>query len=243
MNVNKIRKIIDSAYNIAYIREAKEQIENLLEELESFVNENHFLLGSDYLLEIEDIFESVKEMSSFSSMEDRIHQKSIQKDIANLARKILEENKKIFIVHGRNIPMRDKVSSFLGRLKLDYVILESEHNSGATIIEKFINNAEDCLYAIVLFSADDLGKLENSESDFQSRVRQNVILELGYFLGKVGRRNIVILHEVNKNIETPSDFSGIVYEPFDEYGAWKSKLIREMRNAQIYIKPELADRV
>jgi predicted nucleotide-binding protein len=138
--------------------------------------------------------------------------------------------------------MRDKVSSLLGRLKLDYVILESEHNSGTTIIEKFIKNAENCLYAVVLFSADDIGKLENSESDLRYRVRQNVIFELGYFLGKIGRRNIVILHEANKNIETPSDFSGIVYEPFDEYGAWKSKLIREMRNANIYIKPELADR-
>ena len=111
-----------------------------------------------------------------------MEQKIIQKKIANLARTIFEENKKIFVVHGRNINMRDKVCATLGRLKLDYVVLESEHNTGATVVEKFLRNAKDCHYAIVLFSADDIGKLNDSNAIFKSRTRQNVILELGFFL-------------------------------------------------------------
>ena len=139
--------------------------------------------------------------------------------------------------------MRDKVSSFLGRLKLDYAILEYESNSGNTIIEKFLSNAKDCGYAVVLFSPDDLGGLNIHGEEMKPRVRQNVILELGYFLGTIGRKNIVILHTTGTLIEKPSDFDGIVYEPFDEYGAWKTKLIREMRKSKMYINQSLAERM
>ncbi len=241
--IANIEKLIEEIYNMPYAIEAFELIDKSLVKLENFVESNHFLKSKDYLKQIKEIEEISKELSSFKSDGDRLLQKKIQKKIANLARTILEENKKIFIVHGRNINMRDKVSSLLGRLKLDYVILESEYNSGATIIEKFTRNAEDCRYAIVLFSADDIGKLNHNESTFKSRVRQNVILELGYFLNKVGRKNIVILHEVGQDIERPSDFDGIVYEPFDEYGAWKGKLIKEMKKSNIYIDQNLAERV
>lgn len=65
---------------------------------------------------------------------------------------------------------------------------------------------------------------------------------MGYFLGKIGRENLFILHEENE-IETPSDYAGIVYEPYDRYGAWKSKLIKEMKRASIHIEPSLIDRI
>ena len=84
------------------------------------------------------------------------------------------------------------------------MILESEHNGGTTIIEKFLKYSNECEYAIILFSADDIGKLIDSNEDEKFRPRQNVILELGYFLGTVGRKNIIILHEIGKQIEKPS---------------------------------------
>lgn len=239
----EIEKVIKNIYDLPYTREAFGIIEKSLQDIKKYIDSNHFLKTKVYLQEIDEIKNATEGLSTWKSSEDRLLQKKIQKSIANLARTILDENKKIFIVHGRNINMRDKVSSLLGRLKLDYVILESEHNTGATVIEKFIRNAKDCEYAVILFSADDLGKLNHTGATLKPRTRQNVILELGYFLSKVGRKNIVILHEFGKDIEKPSDFDGIVYEPFDDFGAWKGKLIKEMKKANIYIDTSLADRV
>jgi predicted nucleotide-binding protein len=241
--VKEIEKLIDSVYYIPYTKEAKQLIENALSTLKKFVHANLFLKANEYLTQIEYIRSQADNISSFRSEEDRLLQRKIQKQLANLGRTMLEENKKIFVVHGRNISMRDKVCATLGRLKLDYVILESEHNTGATIIEKFLRNAAECRYAVVLFSADDVGKLDDQQAVLKSRTRQNVILELGYFLGTIGRSNILILHEVGHNIEKPSDFEGIVYEPFDEFGAWKGKLMKELKRSGIYLDPKLSDRV
>jgi len=237
----KIEDLIISIYDIPYSKSAFNEIEQALIILREYVENNHFLNSKLYVKEIIEIDNLSEDLSVFKSDEDRLLQKRVQKKIANLGRKILEENKKIFIVHGRNINMRDKVSTMLGKLKLEYSILESEQNNGATIIEKFLKNASKCEYAIVLFSADDLGKLDEDEANFKHRPRQNVILELGYFLAHVGRKNIIILHETGKKIESPSDFSGVVYEAFDEYGAWKTKLIKEMKMSGIYIDKRLAD--
>jgi len=243
LKTKDIESVIHDAYNIPYTKEAFDLISRQLEVLNSYVTSNHFLNSKSYLNEIEDIEEASQDLSSFKSSTDRLRQRKIQKRIAVLARRIIEENRKIFIVHGRNIIMRDRLSSLLGFLKLDYVILENEYNSGSTIIEKFIRSAEDCGYAIVLFSGDDLGKLDSKGETLKKRPRQNVILELGYFLAKVGRKNIAILHEVNSSLEKPSDFQGIVYEPFDDYGGWKMKIIKEMRKAGIYVDSKLVDRV
>jgi predicted nucleotide-binding protein len=239
----EIEKLIDWVYYIPYSNEAFGKLDKAISLLEEFINKQHFLkekIYHNYLNEIKDMRD---ELSDFTSSDDKLLQKKLQQKIAYLARTILDENKKIFIVHGRNIPMRDKVSSLLGRLKLDYVILESEFNNGATVIEKFLRNASTCRYAIVLFSADDVGGIEKDEVELRPRVRQNVILELGYFLGTIGRENIIILHEVGKRIEKPTDFDGIVYEPFDEYGAWKGKVIKEMKKAKIYIDKSLEERI
>ncbi len=241
--MNRLKKIINEVYRIEYKDGSEKILDAYIDEIKNVVDSHHFLRNAEYNNELTKIFLAIKKISTWKSSEDRLLHLKIQKSISNLARKILEENKKIFIVHGRDISMRDKVSSLLGRLRLDYVVLESEYNNGETVIEKFLRNAETCEYAIVLFSADDIGGLKENDSLMRPRVRQNVLLELGYFLGKVGRKNIIILHEVGKKIEKPSDYEGIVYEPFDEYGAWKSKLIREMRRAKIYIKESLAERV
>ncbi len=241
--MNRLQKIIEKVYNVEYKSGAKKLFEDYLDEIEHVIDSNHLLRANYYKNKIDDIFDNLDNLSVWTSDEDRMLHLKIQKAISNLSRQILDENKKIFIVHGRDISMRDKVSSLLGRLRLDYVILESEHNSGETVIEKFLRNAETCEYAIVLFSADDIGGLKENDSLMSPRVRQNVLLELGYFLGKIGRKNIIILHEVDKKIEKPSDYEGIVYEPFDEYGAWKSKLIKEMRRAKIYVEESLAERV
>lgn len=239
----ELDKFIESVYAIPYSSESGERLESYADKLKDIVSDGHFLNSKAYLNEIEEIKELLEDVSTlFTGDEDRLLQTKIQKRIANLARDIYEHNRKIFVVHGRDLIMRDRVCALLGRLKLDYVILESEHNNGATIVEKFLKNAVECGYSIVLFSGDDVGKLNDPKAELKYRTRQNVILELGYFLGTIGRKNIAILHQTGLEIEKPSDFDGIVYEPFDDYGAWKGKLIKELRKANIYIDSKLADR-
>lgn len=239
----EIEKLVESIYCISYDLDAKKSFKDAINRIKKFLENNHFLKTKGYLKQLEEIENIINDLSWLKSDEDRLLHKRIQKQLANLTRIILEENKRIFVVHGRNISFRDKICTLLGKLKLDYVILESEYNEGLTVIEKLIKNSEECRYAIVLFSADDLGRFNQDNEQLRNRVRQNVVLELGYFLSKVGRKNIAILHEAGKDIESPSDFNGFVYEPFDEFGGWKAKLIKEMKKAGIYIDQNLADRV
>ena len=56
-----------------------------------------------------------------------------------------------------------------------------------------------------------------------------MILELGYFLGRLGRDRVCAL--VKDDVEIPSDYSGVVYVAFDDAGAWQLNLAKEMKDA------------
>ena len=64
---------------------------------------------------------------------------------------------------------------------------------------------------------------------YRDRARQNVILELGYFTGKLGRNRICALHR--GSVEIPTDYLGVVYVPLDEGGGWQLQLARELKAA------------
>ena len=61
------------------------------------------------------------------------------------------------------------------------------------------------------------------------RARQNVILELGYFVGRLGRGKVMALKK--GDLEVPGDYDGVVYTPFDDHGGWKQKLVKELQVA------------
>jgi len=131
---------------------------------------------------------------------------------------------KVFIVHGHNETMKLAVDSVIRKLGLTPIILHEQPNIGRTIIEKFEKLSEDVSFAIVLLSADDEMK------DGKYRARQNVILELGYFIAKLGRKNVVALYQTSSEIEIPSDISGVLYEPYDNpYGNWRYNVVRELK--------------
>ncbi len=136
---------------------------------------------------------------------------------------------KIFIVHGHNDTMKLHVARSVEKLGLNAIILHEQPNLGKTIIEKF-QEYSNVGYAIVLLSADDFVYSKNkSGSDAKFRARQNVILELGYFLGKLGRQRVMALYLPEENFEMPSDFSGVLYVAFDDAGKWQFDLVRELK--------------
>jgi predicted nucleotide-binding protein len=106
-------------------------------------------------------------------------------------------------------------------------ILADQPGGGDTIIEKFEREAETSDYAIVLLTADDEGRNKADGGDLKDRARQNVILELGYFFGKLGRSKVVVL---NGGVEQPSDVHGLNYIAYPSQ-MWTEDLRRELRNA------------
>src|SRR5690606_8216147 len=112
-----------------------------------------------YLDQIEKIKKEFDDLPFFHDRGDILKFRKIQQNLVSLTYQVIEENKKVFIVHGRDINMRDKIEAFLSKLHIDNVILENETSEGKTIIEKFLKKSSDCNFAIVLLSADDLGGL------------------------------------------------------------------------------------
>lgn len=137
---------------------------------------------------------------------------------------VLPMSNKVFIVHGHDGEARETVARFLGNIGFEPIILNEQANKGRTIIEKVEANA-DVGFAVVLLTPDDFGRAKD-DADLEPRARQNVLLELGYFMARLGRDKVCALRKGNVSI--PSDFAGVVWEVMDDTGGWKQKLAREL---------------
>ena len=133
----------------------------------------------------------------------------------------------VFVVHGHDEAPREMVARYITKLGLEPVILHEQPNRGMTVIEKLDANG-DVGYAVILLTPDDIGR-GKPESEEKPRARQNVILELGYFLGRLGRQRVIAL--LKDEVEIPSDYMGVMYVPFDDAGAWRQKLGQELDSA------------
>jgi predicted nucleotide-binding protein len=140
----------------------------------------------------------------------------------------------IFIVHGHDTLRAESVahtvSTATGRKT---IILRDEANLGQTLIEKFEKHAAEVSYAIIILTPDDHGS-RAGETNTRPRGRQNVIFEMGYFYGLIGRHNVSVL--IRPGVEQPSDMDGIAYITFDDDRAWKTELLRELKHADIDVE-------
>lgn len=128
-----------------------------------------------------------------------------------------------FIVHGHNDSIKFEVARYIEKeIKRKVIILHEEPNKGQTIIEKFENNST-VDFAITIWTADDIGKAKEA-TDYQNRARQNVVFETGFFIGALGRQNVVVL--VEDGVEIPSDYSGVIF--ISLAGNWKHDLRKEI---------------
>lgn len=138
-----------------------------------------------------------------------------------------QREKDVFIIHGHDEGLKDALARFLLKIGLNPIILHEQANEGKTIIEKFEANAT-VSYAIGLFTPDDIGGNSKSPGNLQPRARQNVVFEFGFFIGKLGRKNVTALYK--DGVELPSDYSGVVYVPVDAAGSWKFLLVKELKS-------------
>lgn len=123
--------------------------------------------------------------------------------------------------------MRVEVCRFLEKLGITAIVLFEQVNRGRTVLEKLEQEGGRAGYAVVLMSADDVGG--KAEEKLQGRPRQNVVFELGLFIGLLGRSKVTVLNR--GEIELLSDIQGLVYHAYSD--DWQVQLVRELKAAGI----------
>lgn len=143
---------------------------------------------------------------------------------------------KVFVVYGHDTQARDQLELLLLRMNIKPVILGNVTPDGKTIIEALIAST-DVPYAVVFLTPDDEGHRINASEEKKPRARQNVVLEMGMFLSKLGRERVAILHK--GNLELPSDINGLIYIPFTHsIQEAKNRLAASLQKAGFYIDIE-----
>jgi predicted nucleotide-binding protein len=177
-------------------------------------------LGVDVIPTVIDIIDVsigiLESKDTFELIENSAKSESIAKN----------NSKEVFIVHGHDNELKETVTRFIEKLNLVPIILHEQSNSGLTIIEKFEKHS-DVAFAIVLMSPDDVGAAKENKENLKYRARQNVIFELGYFTGKLGRNKVCAI--IKNDIERHSDYDGVLYIDFDISNGWKLKLSKELK--------------
>lgn len=155
---------------------------------------------------------------------------------------IKHDNKKVFIVHGHDTELKNDVELFITSINLEPIVLHRQLDEGLTIIEKFEKHSE-VSFAIILLTPDDIGypeyesRTNENERKVEFRARQNVIFEFGFFVGKLGRKNVCCIYK--SGVTLPSDLSGLIYKQVnktaEEVGL---SLMKELKNAGLQVKYE-----
>jgi len=159
---------------------------------------------------------------------------SKSKNVQGIGDKNIEHShsKKVFVVHGHDNEEKEKVSRFIEKVGLKAIVLHEQPNEGLTVVEKFELHST-VTFAVILLTPDDMAYNTDYHENMSPRARQNVVLELGYFLGKLGRSRVCVLRK--GDVENPSDIQGVLYIELDPHDAWKSKLAQEFERAELKI--------
>ncbi len=178
------------------------------------------------------ITDKIERLESLSDRLDLIPEADIASTLSSVAAPA-KLGRKVFVVHGQDEGAKLAAVRFLEKLGLIPVVLHEQPDSGMTIIEKFEEHASDVAFAVVLLTPDDLGASIDQPINLHARARQNVVFELGYFTGKLGRSRVRALYK--GDLELPSNYQGVLYLPLTPDGGWRLRLAGELRAAGINV--------
>lgn len=137
---------------------------------------------------------------------------------------------KVYIVHGPDEETKTTVANFIENLGLKPTVLDKHLSNGLTVIENLEKYADDAEFAIALLTPDDVGALKDeADRQLNPRANQNVIFELGYFIGKLNPNQVCLLYK--EGVELPSGIRDVAYVPMDSDNDWKLKLRQGMQKA------------
>lgn len=179
-----------------------EDYQKLKESLKNLQSVKGRILPGRYIKDLEEYGGSIVAMASIEySKIERIMVRASPKEVrkadvpkrqfASTSQERRLRKKQIFVVHGREkTPALELVRLIEKRYHLETIILEEEAHKGRTLVEKL----EDHLgvdFAFIILTPDDLGALKGEP--LKERGRQNVIFELGQFIGRIGREKSAYL--------------------------------------------------
>ena len=124
--------------------------------------------------------------------------------------------RKVFVVYGHDPNARNQLEAMLRRWGLEPLILDQLPTEGQTVIEKLESAMAEADFGVVLATPDDEGHRTNHPDEKAFRARQNVVLEMGMLLSRLGRRKVAILLKTQEKMERPSDIQGLIYIPFKD---------------------------
>lgn len=162
----------------------------------------------------------------------------------------------VFLVHGHDYIFLEEVKNTLAGWGIESIILKDEENVIQSIPQnlfaKFHQHSARAKFAIVLMTPDDVGSaIREYEATFQGdqvrdkalqyRSRQNVILEMGFFYGRLGSERVLIIQKHTRGyfprFERPSDLDGILFDEVDDNIKWKFILYRRLQQEGFNLKP------
>lgn len=157
------------------------------------------------------------------------------------------ERPKVFLVYGMD-PITHMPPSELMTVKhlllgknIEPIDLAAEEHGSKAIIDAFEERADQCRFALIIYTPADEGFdtnwEQNSYGNRERRTiyypRQNVVFETGYFMGKLGRDKVrVLLHTKGKNLARPSDIKDLFYIDMERYD-WVDRMYEALRKESI----------
>jgi len=147
--------------------------------------------------------------------------------------------RRILVVSGADKKMQTALTAALTKLLLVPVVLREEPGNGRKIVERFAADYSDVGLAVVLLSPDDCAyPVSVQASKRKTQPRRDVLFELGYLVGKMGKDRVLAFYREAPGFEAGNDFEGINAFPFDEEGTWKHTLLRELVCNGYMVEPD-----
>lgn len=147
----------------------------------------------------------------------------------------------VLIVHGRDHATRDAIELYIRDLGLATRRMDAEAHGGRSLPEKWEDVARDVSFAVFVITADDDLKLAGRDEKTDEvkweairRPRQNVILEIGYVWGAVGRKGktAFLLDRRFSDVDLPTDILGLGWIPItQDLAETKLGVQRELKKA------------
>jgi len=152
-------------------------------------------------------------------------------DRCNLSHTPAEVRPHVFVVHGHDDLARLQVEQFLTQTGCEPIVLRDQTDAGLnTMLQKFLQHASRAAYAVVIATPDDF--IVSTRRRKTARARQNVLFELGFFMGRLGADRVCLARK--GNVEIPSDLLGVHYLDLDQ--EWRIELARKLAESGICVK-------
>jgi len=157
----------------------------------------------------------------------------------------------VFLVHGHDLEIRDDVERHLRMLGVEPVILSKMGGGSRSLLDRFETLAFQARVAVVLLSGDDVGASRRQYEDtdrggektLKFRARENVILALGFFYGKLGWENVFVVQRPPEHswpdFERPSDLAGVEFFEMSGDSDWRAELAESLGTAGL-LQDEIA---